>query len=199
MWCALVRSAACAACGACYEGDGFRVALSSQVAFATKWIEEDPSNDSPWAFIKGLVQPVGYETQPQVQQLCERLAADIAGEAEPPEQTADAAAAKPYCLNALSLLVDILQVTLPLTLTLTLTRSLLMDILQVACPYECHEYRHPCPIATVPYHRPPCVQAQDTPESMARADLLCKRLQKLDPIRVNYWLWRQQQPRAMAK
>ena len=42
----------------------------SQVAFASAWIEKDPSNDSPWAFLKGVVQPVGYDKHPEVLQMC---------------------------------------------------------------------------------------------------------------------------------
>ena len=85
----------------------------SQVAFASAWIEKDPSNDSPWAFLKGVVQPVGYDKHPEVLQMCERLVAAVASEAEPPEQTAEEAAANPPCLNGLSLIVDILQVRTP--------------------------------------------------------------------------------------
>lgn len=124
--------------------------VSAEVAYAAKWIQQAPENDSPWAYLKGLVRPVGYAKHPEVQQLCERLAESIAGDAEPAPMSAEEMAANPPCLNALALLVDILQ-------------------------------------------------AQDTPEAMARAELFCKRLQRLDPIRVNYWLWRTQQPHAMAK
>ncbi|KAL1522563.1 hypothetical protein AB1Y20_017548 [Prymnesium parvum] len=120
--------------------------VKAEIAFASKWIEIEPNNDSSWAYLKGIVRPVGYSAYPEVQQMCERLAAGALDEAAGPTQEGDASK---ICLNALSLLVDILQ-------------------------------------------------AQNTPKGTARAEALCKQLQRLDPIRINYWIWRAQQPRAMG-
>ena len=85
------------------------------VDYALRHIERAPANQSPWAFLKGLIEPVGFGNFPQVRQACERL-----GQGGPPSVPAPAAGAageagetgaRPRCIPALALLVELLQAT----------------------------------------------------------------------------------------
>ena len=66
--------------------------LEGEVAYALAYIEKAPANQSPWNYLKGIAEKVGYERVPQLRAACEQY-----GGADPP------------CANALALLVDILQ------------------------------------------------------------------------------------------
>jgi len=70
--------------------------VASEVAYALKHIARATSNPSPWAYLKGLVEPLGYDKFPQVRQACERLCAE-------------SMAAGSACLPAQAMMVDILQ------------------------------------------------------------------------------------------
>jgi len=65
-------------------------------------IARAPANTSPWAFLKGIVAPIGYHRFPQVRAACEKL-----GSVESLEGATPASGATP-CVEALSLLVDVL-------------------------------------------------------------------------------------------
>ena len=43
-------------------------------ADALNQIQKAPQNQSPWAYLKGLVEPIGYSVFPQLRETCERLA-----------------------------------------------------------------------------------------------------------------------------
>ena len=71
-------------------------AVAPEVEVALGYIERVPSNSSPWAFMRGLVEPIGYAAFPQVRAACERLSnVTTTGETTTP------------CLEALAMLVDI--------------------------------------------------------------------------------------------
>jgi protein farnesyltransferase/geranylgeranyltransferase type-1 subunit alpha len=70
--------------------------VASEVDYTLTHIAKAPSNQSPWAFLKGLVQPLGYLKYPQVREACERLGAN------------DGTPGATPCLPALAMLVDIL-------------------------------------------------------------------------------------------
>lgn len=72
-------------------------ALAPEVGLALKHIADAPGNASPWAYIKGLVEPVGYGHFPQLRASCEKLAVGEGCEKGQP------------CVNALSMLVDVLR------------------------------------------------------------------------------------------
>lgn len=69
-----------------------------EIAYALKYIDLAPSNASPWNYLKGVVEPVGFGAFPEVQAACERL-----GAAE--------GTARGRCAHALALLVDVRQST----------------------------------------------------------------------------------------
>jgi len=74
----------------------------AEVQYAISQIELAPNNPSPWSFLKGLTQPVGFESVPQVKALCERLS-----HFKSPGASGEGASG--VCVNALALLVDVLQ------------------------------------------------------------------------------------------
>ena len=86
-----------------------------------KQIARAPSNPSPWAYVKGLVEPLGYSSFPQLRQTCERISAPPPAPSSAPAGVDGAAPAEasvpagshalggpPRCVPAISLLVDIL-------------------------------------------------------------------------------------------
>lgn len=48
--------------------------LEQEVAFIKKHIDLSPSNPSPWNYLRGLLEPVGYDTIPHVRTMCEEWA-----------------------------------------------------------------------------------------------------------------------------
>ena len=89
--------------------------VAAEVEVALSYIARAPSNASPWAFMRGLVEPIGYAAFPQVRAACERLTATAkptaegeatAGEATAGEATTGHSLESP-CLEALAMLVDI--------------------------------------------------------------------------------------------
>jgi len=70
--------------------------LAAEVEFAEKHLALAPSNPSPWNYLRGLLEPVGYDTVPRVRAICEERAADGEGGAAGGE------------LMAMGLLVDVL-------------------------------------------------------------------------------------------
>ena len=134
-----------------------------------KQIARAPSNPSPWAYVKGLVEPLGYSSFPQLRQTCERISAPPPAPSSAPAGVDGAAPAvdgaapaeasvpagshalggPPRCVPAISLLVDILV-------------------------------------------------ASAEGAELTRAAALCAELVKLDPIRERYWRWRQSRTAAAA-
>jgi len=80
-----------------------RELLEREVAYALAYMRRSPSNQSPWNYIRGLLEPVGFGAVPQVRAVCEELAAssDAFDEGE--------SAPRPACANALALLLEIQQ------------------------------------------------------------------------------------------
>ena len=72
--------------------------VASEIAYALKYIALAPSNQSPWAYLKGLVEPLGWETFPQVRQATEAFAR---GEGVPE-------GSRP-CIPALGILADLYE------------------------------------------------------------------------------------------
>lgn len=55
--------------------------LAAEAEFAEGHIELSPTNPSPWNYLRGLLEPVGYDAVPRVRAMCEERAA--AGGAQP--------------------------------------------------------------------------------------------------------------------
>ena len=72
--------------------------VGSELAYALRHIEGEPDNPSPWAYLKGVVEPVGYEHFPQLRRAAERLGSPPYG---------DGGTAQ--CAQALGILVEILS------------------------------------------------------------------------------------------
>ena len=68
--------------------------LAAEVEFAERHLILAPSNPSPWNYLRGLLEPIGYDTVPRVRVMCEERAAE--GGAEGGE------------VMAIGLLVDVL-------------------------------------------------------------------------------------------
>eukprot|EP00316_Scyphosphaera_apsteinii_P016296 CAMPEP_0119335510 /NCGR_PEP_ID=MMETSP1333-20130426/89742_1 /TAXON_ID=418940 /ORGANISM="Scyphosphaera apsteinii, Strain RCC1455" /LENGTH=403 /DNA_ID=CAMNT_0007346073 /DNA_START=65 /DNA_END=1273 /DNA_ORIENTATION=- len=47
--------------------------VRSEVALAFKYIARAPSNPSPWNYIRGLLEPIGFDALPEVRARCEEL------------------------------------------------------------------------------------------------------------------------------
>lgn len=98
--------------------------IASEIAYTLKRIALAPSNQSPWGYVKGLVEPLGYAKFPQLRQAVERLAvmpsptssgtsaaATTAATAEGAESGAAGASESPpvrRIIPAMALLVDML-------------------------------------------------------------------------------------------
>ena len=84
--------------------------VRGEVAYALRYIEMAPSNASPWHYLKGLAEPIGFAQFPEIRQACERLGttAGSAGAAGA-EGGAAADGASGACTQALGMLVDILN------------------------------------------------------------------------------------------
>ena len=88
--------------------------LSSELDYAISYLKKAPNNPSPWAYIEGLVEPVGFAPFPQLRAYCELLRnppSPAAGEIVDSESGEIVGAASPadHCVPALALLARILQ------------------------------------------------------------------------------------------
>jgi protein farnesyltransferase/geranylgeranyltransferase type-1 subunit alpha len=72
--------------------------LAAEAEFAESHIERAPSNPSPWNYLRGLLEPVGYDAVPRVRAMCEERAA--AGSSPPGSEGGR--------VMAMGLLVDVL-------------------------------------------------------------------------------------------
>jgi protein farnesyltransferase/geranylgeranyltransferase type-1 subunit alpha len=55
--------------------------LAAEVDFVEEHIERAPTNPSPWNYLRGLLEPVGYDAVPRVRAMCEERA--VAGGEQP--------------------------------------------------------------------------------------------------------------------
>lgn len=83
--------------------------LSSELEYAFSYLKKAPNNPSPWAYIEGLVGPVGFSSFPQLRSYCEALGNPPAPEAQSSGQVIGAASTADHCVPALALLARILQ------------------------------------------------------------------------------------------
>ena len=87
--------------------------LKREADTALLHIARAPSNPSPWAYLRGIAEPVGYSKLPQVRAACEKLgtataAAATQADGGEEEGGGGGSSSSGPCVEALALLVDIL-------------------------------------------------------------------------------------------